>query len=494
MKIFICLSGKIICYPYDREKLILYGNGCDFFLEKSKIKLKDHSLLECLGYFKINNVWYRLNSDDEHEYYLDVDGNVLNLKSQILDSVSTHDSVELPGIIYGSGGNWRSNKITSCNIKENSFIEKPIDFLVKQTYIFGLLVCVSNREKKLFCLNQDLNMLWSHDLEMVYGESAGNSTVNTPVAYGVGFILNLGADKMEYGSFSDVGHEYGKAKEVQLDIYLSSNLRYYHVETGELIWQQSIEGEIQQYRIVGDIIYLCTHHLLMKISADTGEILHSIDTGLTTLFHRHHFGNSLYVVGDLLFYGHSCDKKFLLFSSDDLSLIRDVPMPKPWRISAFNQPYYHEHTNKLYFQVSKHDKDCWVSNSIMEIDPANITEGVIVEPAPEFTCELIDSTNNHAEKELLITNQSEIFVDMLRFAEVLLRDKTFEHGLSIMGSHEYTKEFNGNVHFHYLGSNSEQADVKDMLDMLEQRFNHWATTYSIFAADQSTVCRLSTNK
>ena len=58
----------------------------------------------------------------------------------------------------------------------------------------------------------------------------------------------------------------------------------------------------------------------------------------------------------------------------------------------------------------------------------------------------------------------------------------------------YNEGFNGIVRFNYLPERNPEPEVRSKLDMMEQRFNYWAQTFEIFASDQTTPCKLITNK
>lgn len=468
--------------------------GIEFILKGENIQRDSFDLIVRYEYKIIHNKRYLFLKEGKQEFFVDDSDSKLNFCDEIVDAISVTKKDITPDVLYGLSRK-NGNKITSCNIKENSFIEVPEKCHSTRTYISGFLVCFSKRKKTLFCLNDRLKSVWEHSFEVGYGQgvSKGASNVNTPVAYGDGFIINLGADKTEYQYYIDKGHDGSKNEEINREVYLRSDLRYYHVQTGNLQWQQSVIGEIQQYQIVDDIIFLCTLHLLVKICAKTGETLQAVDTGLTSLFDRHQYGNSLYVVDGLIFYSHNYDKKFIVFSSKDLSFVRDLLVPNPWVISPYNIPYYHKQTHKLYFQMTKYDPQCWVKSGIMEIDPINIGADVEVEQSPDFTFDIISSKEKPTEKELLITSKEDNLMDMLRFSEGFLRDKAFEHGLSFMGSFSCTEAFNGKVHFHYLGNNVGHVDQEATLDMLEQRFNLWAEN-TMYGSDNQTPCVLITNK
>lgn len=501
MKIYRGLSSVAGFYPHDDHIVRLVGRDClsDLLLDPDgQISFESYDLKVHGEDIQVNDVWYRYQKEINCKHsveafekgdcaYLDSDGNFLPLQPDVQAYLSGQNG-QVPDEFYALKGLWTNLQIVRCSISENRCTESPVENGVALTHAPPYLICMNRGDRHMFCLDYNFQQQWQRSDEMDYVTNPRTSfEVNRPTIYADGFLLNHGATSVIEGHF--IGRN---GAEKTIDVYQLCDLRRYRSSDGEVIWRQEISGEIQQYQLVDDFIFVCTNNCLFKLSAETGEILHQTDTGCAAVFDRGNFGNTMYAVNQYVFFGHASDHKFHIYSAEDLTLVRDVELPDKWHIFPKSQPYYHAPTNKLYLQATLFDK-VWMKQALLEISLENIDAEIEIEQGPEFSIEIVASESDDREKEISISTGSNDFERVLRFAELYARDLAFRHGASSMGADSVTEGFNGIVQFHYLADANDAPGTSKKLEMMEQRFASWATSYAMKSADGSVDCSLRTS-
>ena len=244
---------------------------------------------------------------------------------------------------------------------------------------------------------------------------------------------------------------------------------------GSVVWEKDIPNAVDEYKLVGDILYVVSLHEILLIKPETGEIINSIDTQTTKPFDRT-FKSSIYVDESYIYYTHYEDSLILIYDVLSLALVKRVELPEGYHPKGHN--FHDENNGKQYFSLANRTQYV-AQGPVLEIDPNHLDAKIEFEQEPEISINMQPSLDNGQEQELLITLKSKSLDDALRFGEIYTRDEAQRFSHNYMGMTFQDRpfapdsNFNGVIRFVYSGCHQDEGIVNQHLRIMEKRFSNW---------------------
>jgi ribosomal protein S16 len=169
-----------------------------------------------------------------------------------------------------------------------------------------------------------------------------------------------------------------------------------------------------------------------------------------------------------------------------MSLIKRIDIPHPYTIREFS--YYHEATGKYYFELKTNIKRVYYHMSpILELDIEDLDGEFEWYKGPPVNITLKSAQGNQNHQEVWITMRDVSLDEAMVYGEMHTQDQAYYHGYqgpSFVSVH-MTENFNGKVHFRYSGSDRPADEVREKLQLMEERFTKWAVNEAYACTDKS---------
>lgn len=275
-------------------------------------------------------------------------------------------------------------------------------------------------------------------------------------------------------------------------LHYDTQLYALNISDGSVRWHVTIPKTIDNMVIVENKLYLSSTNEIHIIDPNSGKTEQVIETDLSDDYDHSYEASSLHIQDNKLYFCHPADACILVYSLDDLALLKRIDIPAPHTIREFE--YFHKETGKLYFNLkSRFPSLYYHQNPVLELDPTDLESDLEFISGPEVEIELLPSEENKKEKEIWISIRDVPLDEALAYAEMHTENQAFYHGThTVFETLHKTDDFNGKVHFRYSGSDRPKDEVENKLRILEKRFEAWAESNAFASTDLSKNVTLDT--
>jgi outer membrane protein assembly factor BamB len=337
----------------------------------------------------------------------------------------------------------------------------------------------NNEDWKFYCVDYDLNALWSYKPEVNFSKS----NIRGPVIYDGHVIISVGSSR----SVKFPGDVYEGKRLADQNQSFDSNLYAFNISSGEQLWHITIPKTIDNMILLRDRLYISSTNDIHIIDTKTGKTENIINSGLSELVDQSIDPSSLHIQGDMLYFSHQVDACLLVYDLTSLKLIKRIDIPSPYTIKDFE--FHHESSGKLYFNLGpRFPREYYHMSPILELDPKDLNAEIEIFRGPPVDVKLKSSEEDIDEKEIWITIHDVPLEEAMVYAEMHTQDQAYYHGTHGMFAELHkTEEFNGKVHFRYRGSDRPAEEVNKKLKILEKNFVTWGKTIA-FASTNPANC------
>jgi outer membrane protein assembly factor BamB len=420
---------------------------------------------------------------------VDGEGKRLQAKPEVL-WLLTHQSFDkrkarffrdnkIVGYICINRGNWILTlaDLGTGEIKSREGLQVENEYLLKD-----VVLLFNGSDYHIYCLNYDLQTLWTYKPDINFADQY----VRGPEVYQDLVLVSYGPSRHESVPAPDYnGKQFADEKRSY-----DSNLYALNLKDGSLCWHVVIPKTIDNMVVLDDRLYISSTNEIHVLNPQTGNTLQVIDTGLSPEVDQYLNPSCLHIQGDKLYFCHQVDACLQVYNLDDLQLLKSINIPAPYTIKDFE--YYHEATDKLYFNLKwRFPRLYYHMSPALELDPNDLDSEMELIKGPPVEIELRPSETNPDESEVWITMRNVPLDEAMVYAEMHTEDQAYYHGTHGMfdASHK-TENFNGKVHFRYSGSDRPLVEVHEKMKILEERFIDWGRTIAFASTNPAEPATL----
>jgi hypothetical protein len=344
------------------------------------------------------------------------------------------------------------------------------------------VIYFSGGDNHICCLNHDLKRLWDFRPDVNFSDRY----VRGPEVYQDLVLVSYGPSRHESVPAPDYnGKQFADEKRSY-----DSNLYALNLKDGVLCWHVVIPKTIDNMVVLDDRLYISSTNEIHVLNPQTGNTLQVIDTGLSPEVDQYLNPSCLHIQGDKLYFCHQVDACLQVYNLDDLQLLKSINIPAPYTIKDFE--YYHEATDKLYFNLKwRFPRLYYHMSPALELDPNDLDSEMELIKGPPVEIELRPSETNPDESEVWITMRNVPLDEAMVYAEMHTEDQAYYHGThGMFDALHKTENFNGKVHFRYSGSDRPLVEVHEKMKILEERFIDWGRTIAFASTNPAEPATL----